>query len=90
MNSNKTTFFLVLLLLVSAFCITMTESKCHNNRDCKYVKQPCPVPLACLFGSCICPWKNQSKFSTCQIICAHSKEKFITIHDSSTCVCGDK
>lgn len=44
--------------------ITMTESKCQGNIDCREAphKQPCPVPLACLFGSCICPWKSHSTF----------------------------
>ncbi|WZZ02154.1 hypothetical protein YC2023_074482 [Brassica napus] len=42
----------------------MTESKCQGNIDCREAphKQPCPVPLACLFGSCICPWKSHSTF----------------------------
>ncbi|KAF3485138.1 hypothetical protein F2Q69_00055472, partial [Brassica cretica] len=57
--------------------ITMTESKCQGNIDCREEphKQPCPVPLACLFGSCICPWKSHSTFSPCQIKCAHSGKK---------------
>ncbi|CAN8267247.1 unnamed protein product [Cochlearia groenlandica] len=89
MNSNKATIILV-LFLVSTFHITlMTESKCHNNGDCKYAKQPCPVPLACLFGSCICPWKDMSTFSTCQTICAFSNKKVIKLQDSTSCVCSD-
>ncbi|AED95440.1 hypothetical protein ISN45_At05g042040, partial [Arabidopsis thaliana x Arabidopsis arenosa] len=69
MKSNKATFFLG-LLLVYAFCIMLIESRCYTNDDCKD-GQPCPVPLACLFGSCICPWKSQSKLPICQIICAN-------------------
>ncbi|XP_019087062.1 PREDICTED: putative defensin-like protein 303 [Camelina sativa] len=90
MNSNKTTFFLA-LFLVSALCIQMIESRdCYTNDDCKGV-QPCPVPLACVFGNCICPWKNQSKLSsTCQIICARLEKKAINSYDASPCVCIDK
>ncbi|CAN7079131.1 unnamed protein product [Brassica oleracea var. botrytis] len=91
MNSTKATFFLV-LFLVAAVCITMTESKCQGNIDCREEphKQPCPVPLACLFGSCVCPWKSHSTFSPCQIKCAHSGKKVVDLYDSDHCVCGDK
>lgn len=68
----------------------MIESRdCYTNDDCKDA-QPCPVPLACLFGSCVCPWKNHSKHSTCQIICTRLERKVINSYDFSPCVCNDK
>lgn len=68
----------------------MVESKCRGNVDCQDETQTCPVPLACLFGSCICPWKHKSRSSTCQIICAHSGKKVTSPADFSTCGCGNK
>ncbi|CAH8278026.1 unnamed protein product [Arabidopsis lyrata] len=87
MKSNKATFFLG-LFLVSAFCIRLIESRCYTNDDCKDA-QPCPVPLACLFGSCICPWKSRSKLPICQIICAHLDKRAGNSYDH-TCGCNYK
>ncbi|EOA14442.1 hypothetical protein CARUB_v10027645mg [Capsella rubella] len=89
MNSSKTTFFLG-LFLVSALCVEIIESRnCEINDDCKGW-QPCPVPLACVFGNCICPWKNQSNLLTaCEILCASLGKKAKNPF-SSPCICIDK
>lgn len=69
----------------------MTESKCQSQADCKDVKLvACPGPLACLYGSCVCTWNHQSKSSTCQVICAHSRKRLASLADFSICDCGDK
>ncbi|KAL0737287.1 hypothetical protein Bca4012_013497 [Brassica carinata] len=83
MNSAKPVFFLFMFLLY-AFCMTTTESKCHRDIDCKKVKQPCPGPLACLYGGCVCTFLDKPlDIPTTTIKCAHSGGKVIDLHDSS-------
>ncbi|KAH0869297.1 hypothetical protein HID58_076319 [Brassica napus] len=41
--------------------MTTTESKCHDDKDCENVKLPCPGPLACLYGGCVCMTTTESK-----------------------------
>ncbi|EFH57553.1 expressed protein, partial [Arabidopsis lyrata subsp. lyrata] len=72
--------------------ITMTESKkCHKDSDCKH-KIPCAIPVACLYGGCVCTlmaFANRS-FSACKLMCAQLGKNTISHFDSSHCVCGDK
>ncbi|KAF8118528.1 hypothetical protein N665_0004s0013 [Sinapis alba] len=84
MNSTKPVFFLFMFLLY-AFCMTTTESKCHRDQDCKNVKLPCPGPLACLYGGCVCTYQLDKPLDipNTQIKYAHSGEKVINLHDSS-------
>lgn len=70
----------------------MTESKwrsCHKDSDCKDA-QPCPIPLACLYGGCVCTAVFPNLSSSCQIICGQLGKKAINHHESSHCVCSDK
>lgn len=68
--------------------MTMTESKrCHKDSDCKN-KVPCAIPVACLYGGCVCTLKQS--FSACKLMCAQQGKNTINRFDSDHCVCGVK
>ncbi|EOA28653.1 hypothetical protein CARUB_v10024875mg [Capsella rubella] len=85
----KASAFFIALLVIVYGVETIESRNCEINDDCKD-RQPCSVPLACVFGNCICPSKNQSKIfiPPCPIVCARIGEK--TLNQWPPCVCIKK